>query len=492
MDNVEELLIEVRQGRMRTALISDGRLVEMNVEDEGHPSLVGNIYLGRVEKIIDSLNACFVDLGLHSSGFLALAEVLPIGVEITLGETISKHLCEGDKVCVQIQRDAFEGKGPKLTTRLRLVSRSVILTPGDTAIKISHRISVSETRSHLKNLLCDLAWQEEGFIARTAAESATKEEITAHVANLRKEYLNIKAKLHKSVAPTLIHGQVDVVMLTLRDRTPGDVSKIVIDDIRAYSKAKKFLEKEAPALLSRLTHHKGPQPLFLRETLADDIDQALGPSVALPSGGSVIITETSALIAMDVNVAGTSKGKHERSVLMTNLEACAEIARQIRLRNLSGLLVVDFVSMKSRTSKNKVLAAFKQFVGKDPEQVFVAGFTRFGLVEMTRKRSKPSLRSILGRNCLKCEGSGLSLSARTIGFYALDRLRVEGLSCPPQGLELRASKEVAACFGGQLEFALNDLKAELGVKIKIVIDADLEDEFFDIKPLTLSKGDLHD
>ena len=166
--------------------------------------------------------------------------------------------------------------------------------------------------------------------------------------------------------------------------------------------------------------------------------------------------------------------------LETNLEACAEIARQIRLRNLSGLLVVDFVSMKNLKGMNKVLSALKQHVGDDPEQVFVGGFTRFGLVEMTRKRSRPSLRTSLGQNCPKCEGSGLSLMVRTHGFKALDRLRVEGLSCPSQHLELRASKAVAACFGGQLKIALNELQVELGVKVTIRADDALEDEFFDI------------
>ena len=489
MAKVNEVLIEVRPGRTRTALVTDGRMVEMIVEDENHPSLVGNIYLGRVEKIIDSLNACFVDMGLDRSGFLAIAEVRPVGSETKAGDTISKYLCEGDKVCVQVQRDPFEDKGPKLTTRLTLMSRSVILTPGETAIKISHRIDSIETRARLKSLLSDMAGQEEGFIVRTAAESASNEDITAHIASLREEYLAIETGLYTGATPALLHGVGDSVIRALRDWTPGDVNKIVIDDIQAYLIAKKFLKQQAPALLKRLSHHKGPQPLFGEEQLADDIEEALAARVDLSSGGSVIISETPALIAMDVNVAGTSKGERERSVLETNLEASAEIARQIRLRNLSGLLVVDFVSMKNRAGKDKVLAALKQHVGDDSEKVFVAGFTRFGLIEITRKRGRPSLKTSLGKDCHLCGGSGLSLTAKTHGFNALDRLRVEGLSFPSQRLELRASKAVAACFGGPLKTALGVLQAELGLKMTITVDVAMEDEYFDIIRHAPSKGE---
>jgi ribonuclease G len=488
---VNEVLIEVRPGRTRTALIADGRMVEMIVEDENHPSLVGNIYLGRVEKIIGSLNACFVDVGLGRSGFLAMAEARSVGAEITAGDTISKYLCEGDKVCVQVQRDSFEDKGPKLTTRLTLISRSVILTPGDTAIRLSRRIDANETRCRLKSLLSDMAGQQEGFIVRTAAESTSNEEIKVHIANLREEHLAIEAGRITGAPPALLHGEADGVIRALRDLTPGDVKKIIIDDIQAYVKAKQFLEQQAPVLLERLFHHKSPHPLFGVEQLADDLEQALASRVDLPSGGSVIVSETPALVAMDVNAAGTSKGEREGSVLETNLEASAEIARQIRLRNLSGLLVVDFVSMKNREGKDKVLAALKQHVSDDPQQVFVGGFTRFGLMEMTRKRGRLSLKTSLGQDCHVCEGSGISLTAQTHGFNSLDRLRVESLSNPFQGLELRASKAVAACFDGPLKAALGALQAELGLKVTISVNAELEDEYFDIVQYISSKGQTH-
>ena len=327
---------------------------------------------------------------------------------------------------------------------------------------------------------------------RSAAGGTANEDLIALVESLREEYLAIKAGLYAGTTPTLLHGLADGVIRALRDWTPSDVSKIIIDDIQAYLKAKKFLDQQAPALLKRLSHHKGSLPLFKVGNLADDLDQALEARVTLPSGGSIIISETAALVAVDGNVSGTSKGEYERSILETNLEACAEIARQIRLRNLSGLLVIDFVSMKNRKGMNKILASLKQRVGDDPEQVFVAGFTRFGLVEMTRKRSRPSMRTSLGQNCLKCEGSGLSLTVRTHGFNALDRLRVEGLSCPPQSLELRASKALAACFGGQLKIALSELQVELGIKVTISADAALEDEFFDVIRHVSSKGNTHD
>ncbi len=477
---MDEVLIEVRPGRTRTALLSAGRLVELIVEDAGKRSLVGNIYLGRVEKIITSLNAAFIDLGLPRSGFLALAEARPTLVKGQANETISSYLCEGDKVVVQILRDPFEDKGPKLTTRLAISAGTVVLTPGDPAIRISKSISDPQSRAALQILLAGLAGPQEGFVVRTAALGASDESLADDIATLRATAARVQSDASHGQPPQLLHDEPDGVIRAVRDRLIAGSSKVVIDDTAAYLRAKAMLEKQAPEQLDRLVLHHGPAPLLAGEALADDLERALASGVALPSGGTVIFSETPALIAIDVNVAGTAAGGREQSSLKTNLEAADEIARQIRLRNLSGLLVIDFVSMKSKGNGAKLLDAVRAAVASDPQQVFVGGFTRFGLLEMTRKRGRPSLATMLGRPCAVCGGSGHGLSPETIAYSALDRLAQEAGHEPSQEFELITGQAIADVLSGSLGGALGALEQRLGRTLTIRVEPKMADDGFEI------------
>jgi ribonuclease G len=473
---IDEILVEIRPGRTRTAMLGAGRLIELIVEDDHQRSLVGTIYLGRVEKIIGSLNAAFVDLGLERSGFLALAEARPVGAKGSTNETLSNYLCEGDKVVVQILRDAFEDKGPKLTTRLALSTGSVVLTPDDPAIRISKRIDDAGTRNRLQALLRDLAGPNEGFVVRTAAQEASDDAITRDIEGLREDLLNLQQAADTSSAPTLLQAEPDAVTRALRSGAP----RVVVDDTAVYLKARTLLETQVPDQLQRLVLHQGARVLLGTEELTEEIERALANAVSLPSGGSVIFSETPALIAIDVNVAGTTAGGREQAALKTNLEAVAEIARQIRVRNLSGLLVIDFVSMKSHDNGSKLLDALRGAVAADPQQVFVGGFTRFGLVEMTRKRGRPSLADILGGPCPVCGGSGNGLSPQTIAYNALDCLAQEAAWEPSQGLDLVVGQRLADTLGGPLKAALQALQERLGRKVGITLEENLDDGEFEI------------
>jgi len=480
MAGMDEVLIEVRPGRTRTALLSAGRLVELIVEDADNLSLVGNIYLGRVEKIIASLNAAFVDLGLPRSGFLALAEARPAGAKGQAKETISNYLCEGDKVVVQILRDPFEDKGPKLTTRLALSAGTVVLTPGDPAIRISKSITDPQSRAVLETLLKGLAAPQEGFVVRTAALGASEAALAGDISAVRATAAAVQSDASHGQPPLLLHAEPDSVMRAVRDRLIAGPARVVIDDTAAYLRAKAMLEKQAPQRLERLVLHQGPVPLLGGEELADDLERALAGEVALPSGGTVIFSETPALIAIDVNVAGTATGGREQTSLKTNLEAAAEIARQIRLRNLSGLLVIDFVSMKSKGNGAKLLDAVRVAVAGDPQQVFVGGFTRFGLFEMTRQRGRPSLATMLGRACPTCGGSGHGLSPETIAYSALDRLAQEAGCEPSQEFELISGQAIADALSGALGAALAALEERLGRKLTISVAVEMADDAFEI------------
>jgi ribonuclease G len=478
---VDEVLIEVRPGRTRTALLGAGRLVELIVEDENRRSLVGNIYLGRVEKVVASLNAAFIDLGLAKAGFLGLAEARPAGVKSSPKESISNYLCEGDGIVVQVLRDPFEDKGPKLTARPTLSSATVVLTPGDGAIRISRTIDNPQSRTRLQNIVQGLAEQQEGFVVRTAAEEASEEGLAADISDLREAWTKLKSEASAAAPPALLLAEPDGVIRAVRDWLARGQCRVVIDEAAAYLRAKTFLEKQAPQRLERLALHQGTVPLLAAEELADDLERALASEISLPSGGTVIFSETPALIAIDVNVAGTtSAGGREQSSLKTNLEAAAEIARQIRLRNLSGLLVVDFVSMKSTDNGKKLLDALRAAVSGDPQQVFIGGFTRFGLVEMTRKRNRPSLAQALAGPCPLCAGSGQRLSPASIAYDALDRLQQEAGWQPSKEMELRCGKKIADALAGPLKEALQAVQERIGRKVTITVARQAEDGDYDI------------
>ncbi|MBT7357119.1 MAG: Rne/Rng family ribonuclease, partial [Rhodospirillaceae bacterium] len=465
----KDILISMRPGRASTAVVEGGRLVELIVDDANSGSLVGNIYLGRVEKVLDQLAAAFVDIGLGKSGFLGLAEARPINAERNGDDSISDYLVEGDKVVVQVQRDGFEDKGAKLTTRLALTGRILVMTPGDEGLRISRRIDDADTRGRLDSLIGGLKTEDEGFIVRTAAAGATDEEITGDIENLRQSGLAMEAARDTQTPPALLLGEQDPTLRALRDLAGDNVARIVIDSADALASAKSWCAASAPALADKLSHHNAAKPLFEAEGIEDDIDSALGPEVALPSGGSVIFGETPALVAIDVNSGGTFRSGAEQSALAANMEAVGEIARQIRLRNLSGLLVVDFISMKKAESNDKVLGAMKKAVSGDSMSVFVGGFTRFGLLEMTRRRGREALSKLLTRSCEMCEGIGYTRSPLTASLTALDRLFAENDSDPSMRLSLLVSPELADALDGEALAALRAVEERLGRTIKITV-----------------------
>lgn len=477
----ESVLIEVRPGRIRTALMQEDRLVDLIVSDESSPSLVGNIYLGRVESVLDNLNAAFIDIGIGRSGFLAMAEARPAGVPGDRSDKISKYIHEGEKVVVQVLRDGVEDKGPKLTIRMALTARSVILTPDDPAIRISRRIDDADERARLEKLLKDFAEENEGFIVRTAAEKAINQDILSDAEGLREAYNAIEVARDTGTSPSVLHQEPDGVLRALRDIVPEQVAAIEVDDIDAYRQAKDYLDKHASGLKGRLSHYRDATPMFEREDVADDLDKAMQAEVTLPSGGTIIFSDTPALVAIDVNTKGSVKGGREQAALTTNLEAAKEIARQVRLRNLSGLLVVDFVSLKNKDNDAKVMEALKAAVAGDPGQVFVGGYTRFGLAEMTRKRTRPTLAATLGEACPDCQGNGVVLSVETIAYEALDRVAAEADAEPPKGLQLVVSPGVAGALQGPVEAAVKGLEGRLGRKVAIQEDADLYDEDYSVE-----------
>ncbi len=461
-----QVLISVRPGRTRAALVEGGTLIELHIYDDHRPSLVGNIYLGRVEKVMKSLAAAFVDLGGGVSGFLAAAEARPPGQGATA--EISTYVREGEAIIVQVQRDAYEDKAPKLTARIAISGRAMILTPGDPAVRLSRRLNDKAERTRLETLAHDLARSDAGFVMRTAAQGQAAQALDREAQSLHRLWSGMGDRAKTGKAPLLLADVTDPVQQILRDVVPagpGGQTRVIIDDPAALTRARAWCATSAADLADNLELYNGGGLLF--DSIEEQLDDALSSALALPSGGSVLFAETPALVAMDVNVG---KG---RSVLDANLEAAALIARQVRLRNLSGLLVVDFVSTRNNKDQDKVLKALKRAVADDPANVFVGGFTRFGLLEMTRRRNRPTLSSLL----LEPQ-SGPALNGLTAAHMALDRLAREAHANPADHLSLRAGPAIITALEGPARAALQSLNERFGRPFDIIADPDLSTDGF--------------
>lgn len=392
----DTILMDRRAGQTRAALMQGRRLLELAVERPGLEGITGNIYLGRVEKVAAGLNAAFMDIGEKQSAFLAVAEIRPPS---QAGGTIGDYLSEGDGILVQVLREPFEDKGAKLTTRFTIAGALLAHTPAAAEVRVSRRMASEDERRRLQAVVEGMTAGGGGFIVRTAAQGADEAELAFDAAALSAAWAEIKAAAGSARAPARLRREPEPALRFLRDRGGPHIKRIVVEDAALLNRARAYLEQVAPPQAGRLEPWPERGSLFEAWQAEEQIEAALEDTVPLPSGGSLVISPTPALTAIDVNTGG-------RTAIDANLEAAAEIAGQIRLRNLAGLLVVDFVSMGGRAPETRVLEALRRAVAPDPAGVHVVGFTRFGLLEMTRRRQGFPLARILTAPCPACDGSG--------------------------------------------------------------------------------------
>ena len=478
---MDQVLINVAPGETRVAFMDGDRLVELAVARATGGGVAGDIFAGRVEKVVPAIQAAFVAIGLARSGFLALAEARPPGAVAGEGERITDYVSEGDEVLVQIQQDPHGDKGAKLTTRLTVAGRHLVYTPGQPEIRVSRRIGSEDERARLSALVGELGAEGEGFILRTGAAGAERAALERDVAYLRATWAEIEGKRGSAAPPVCLYCEQNPLRRVVRDETTADLRRIVVDDAGALAEARALCERLAPGAADLLELHRGPPTLFEAHGVEDQIDSALVPRIDLAGGGSVLIEETAALTAIDVNTGGGSADAGpEESARLTNLEAAAEIARQIRLRGIGGLVVVDFVSMRRRHHETEVLEAFKSAIAGDRVPVHVAGFTRFGLVEMTRERRHASLSQNLLEPCPACGAAGLARSAETVAFEALRRVLAEARARPGKPLRLTAAPAVVEVLRGRAGAALGEVEERLGRSIELDADGKLGRGEFDV------------
>jgi len=509
----KKMLVESDPHETRIAILEQDRLAEIFIERHQQLGVVGNIYKGRVSRVLPGMQAAFVDVGLGRDAFLYVDEVAdplaeleglepeddPEGREVPLADlrgseegdgsgdatpaerSIDQLLKPGQEVVVQVLKDALPNKGARVSTQVTLPGRSLVLLPQVAHLGVSRRIEDEDERQRLRDTLEELRPPGAGLIVRTAGADAGREEFAADLAYLTGVWERIRRRSEKVSAPTLLHRDLDLVLRMVRDTLNDDFSVIWVEGEESYERIVEFVDQVQPTLLPRVKLYDQEPPLFERFSIDDEIEAALATKVWLKSGGHIVIHPTEALVAIDVNT-GRYVGRHnlEDTVLTTNLEAVAEIVRQIRLRNLGGILVIDLIDMVDPEHRERVFRALEAEMVKDRAKHRVLGISEFGLVEITRKRSRPSLERLLAQPCPYCRGTGRIKSLSTIVLALRRELLRQRRRYQEREILLRVHPEVARALQRDELPILRELERELRSEILVQSDEGLHHERFDL------------
>jgi ribonuclease E len=409
----KEMVIHEHGDRIQIAVLDGTTLIQHYVAHGKGKSMAGNVYLGRVQNVLSGMEAAFVDIGRGRNAVLYAGEVnySPEDLEGETAPRIEKMLKPGQAVLVQVTKDPLGTKGARLTAQISLAGRYMVLAPEQQLSGISRRLAEDE-RSRLRQILRSMKTDGHGLIVRTAAEGATAEALKRDLDNLLKIWNEIKTKQKKEKAPSLLYAEPELVMRVARDIFSGDFAKVVVDSKRIYETLRSYLEETGPDLLERLELYEGALPIFEQFHIAEQIHKALERKVWLPSGGSIVIDRTEAMTVVDVN---TSKfvgkgGSLEETVFKNNLEAAEEVARQLRLRDIGGIIVIDFIDMIVAANREQVLRTLKRALSRDKTRSQVFDVSSLGLVEMTRKKVSEGLLEAFSEPCPNCEGRGIVIT----------------------------------------------------------------------------------
>ena len=432
----KEIYISESMGESRIAIIEDSTLVEVYVEKQDHQRMVGNIYKGQVENVLPGMQAAFVDIGYDINAFLPFSEIENSAYLSEMDDrddnssknkkdnkksrrrnnsNVNVDLKTGQEIFVQVIKEAFAGKGPRVTTEIAFPGRLLVLVPNAKYIGISKKIWDKYERRRLKKIVSSLKDKDMGVIVRTVAEGKSEELIKNDFKNLVENWKKLQSKSNRTKGTALIYEDLETASSVIRDLFTPDIGKIVIDSKKLYRKLQSYLEDISPNMANRLEYYKLKQPLFESMGFENELDKLLRPKVWLNSGAYLIIEKTEAMVVVDVN-SGRFIGKknHEENSLKINLEACKEVARQLRLRDLSGLVVIDFIDLREDSNQRKIYYELRKELKKDRAKVAVSPISEFGLLEMTRQRIRLSLLDSMSEECPTCHGSGRIMSRETL------------------------------------------------------------------------------
>ncbi|MBN1630748.1 MAG: Rne/Rng family ribonuclease [Thermoleophilia bacterium] len=441
---MKQLIVSQESLETRVAVLEDGRVAELYVERPGRASIVGNIYKGRVEKVLAGMDAAFVDIGLERNGFLYVDEVARPEVNQGRARKITELLQGGKEVMVQVIRDAMGNKGPRLTTQLGIAGRYVVYLPNSGSSGVSRRLETAE-RERLRAVCKEFDSGEGGMIVRTAAQGVDAESIARDLRFLQRVWSGVERRAAVAGAPSLAYEEAELAVRSVRDMLGPEFGAVLVDDPRLHRRLVNYLHAVAPGLTDRVELCEGSTPLFTRLGLDAEVKKALLRRVELPSGGYIVIDHTEAMTVIDVNT-GRYVGKRylEETTLKTNVEACREIVRQLRLRDIGGIIVIDFIDMAVKSNQAAVIAAFESELAQDRTKTYVVEISPLGLVEMTRQNVARGLREVLTMPCPRCHGEGRVISEDSALIEVERQLRRLALSSALPGLRVEVHPRVAA------------------------------------------------
>lgn len=487
----EEILINVTPMETRAAIIENGVVQEIFVERSAKRGLVGSIFKGKVVRVLPGMQAAFVDIGLERAAFLHARDIWVKdrkgdGEVIDTTANISDLVYEGHSIVVQVTKDMIGTKGARLTTYLSIPSRYLVYMPYTNHIGVSQRIEMEEERERLRSMMEHVLEgiddvDKKGFILRTAAEGVDEDSLRRDVEFLCRLWRSIRSRMQMATTVSLVHSDLPLSLRVLRDEVRPTVDKIRVDSRETYAKALEFTQDFMPHVEALIEHYPGERPIFDLYGVEHEVQKALGRQVQLKSGGYLIVDQTEAMTTIDVNTGAFVGHRNlEETIFKTNLEAAQAIARQLRLRNLGGIIIIDFIDMEEVDHQRQVLRIFEKMLEKDHAKTKITQVSELGLVEMTRKRTRESLERVLCETCPTCQGRGMVKTAETLCYEIFREILRQSRAYEAQSFLVIASQAVVDRLVDEESANVADLEQFISRTIRFQVESFYSPEHFDV------------
>ena len=494
------LVVNTTSSETRVALVEDGIISEFHIERKRDRDVVGNIYKGKVQRVIKGLQAAFVDVAQEKAGFLHVSDFYDFRSDLKASndgddlwpppsqgdnqddKQITEVLNDGDEILVQVDKEPIGSKGARLTGRISVPGRYVVFMPTVSHIGVSRRINSESERDRLRNLVKEIRPPGTGFIVRTVSEGVSKEKIKRDIDALVNMWENMLDKCQQVDAPYLLYEEPDLLVRATRDLFTSDFDSLIVDDEKAYKRVKKFVDHFMPDFQGRIELYDDDDPVFDAYGIETEIDRALSREVELESGGTLIIDRTEALTTVDVNTGSfTGSKSHQDTILKTNMEAAEEVVYQVRLRNIGGIIIIDFIDMEDDSAQKKVYNKLEEELQKDRVTTNALSISEFGLVEMTRKRVRESLVQFLCEPCPCCDSRGFVKSKETVAYEIMRQLKRTLPIIGEEDVYIHANSNVIDKLRHLEKQMLNELESSYDKTFHYHRQPDLDVESFEIR-----------
>ena len=496
----KQIIVNSTPNEVRVALLENGVLAEIHIKRSSEEATAGNIYKGKILRVLPGMQAAFVDLGLEKAGFLHASDVSAEAAtarETVDGEDvqyedpgqapaylpIEKKVRVGDELVVQIAKEPLGTKGARVTSHVSLPGKYLVYMPSGRQIGISKRIENERERRRIRQAIASRKPPEGGVIARTSCQGLGDKDIAADIDGLDGCWRDIRTKAEGTKAPALLHSDLDLVLRCVRDMLSDDVDEIVIDDEHDASRTRDYVKDYMPGLTGRVAHYTGIEPIFDHHGVEDQVGRATDPRAWLKSGGYIVIDQGEALTMVDVNTGRfVGRRSQEETVLKTNLEAAHEVVQQLRLRNIGGIIIIDFIDMEDPTHRRKVMEALEEALEKDKARTSILRISELGLVQMTRKRTRENLERLLSSPCPYCDGRGRIKSVLTVAHEVLRKIQREAARSTRNGgrITVRANRDVISILFNDEEDAIRALQKRLGKNVTLKVAEKYHQEQYDV------------